>query len=80
MSVASLNRELTKDVLTELDPRSPFEGHCTYCGGRCYGRACHAHSDLTLIEQRLLQGESHDPTAESLVSKAAGSQRKEIVP
>lgn len=76
-----MNRKLTKDVLAET-ARSPFEGRCDYCGRFCYGRVCVAHSDLPALEQQRYQGEtkSHDPAARSLVSQAAGSQRKEILP
>lgn len=46
------DRQLTRDLVTSRPRRrrARRRQRCIYCGGRSFGRACHAHKDLIQIE------------------------------
>jgi hypothetical protein len=58
---------------TLLSPSEPHRsGRCVYCGARCPGRACVAHSDLN----EPLAHVSNDPAPTPLAEAGTGSQTK----
>ncbi len=44
------SRLLMAEITVERET-ARFTGRCSFCGVRCYGRACSCHTDLLLIEQ-----------------------------
>ena len=45
-----------KESVSERPRRDrPRFRSCPYCGRPCYGRACHHHRDLVLIEETLVR-------------------------
>lgn len=42
-------------AVTDQQALPSFNGRCGFCGSRCYGKACSAHSDLVLLEQQAMR-------------------------